>query len=122
LAIRLNRSHRTGGFRGTNRVRPPTLLVRLEFIPNEHERFAADHPALEEYLGRQDVHGGYRFPLGPDQQDKGASVNAATGVFAQGRYNGIIVVGATGADTQVLIGQNVSLCASHVLISPRTLA
>jgi|GEM_PF-3348109 len=97
LAIRLNRSHRTGGFRGTNRVRPPTLLVRLEFIPNEHERFAADHPALEEYLGRQNVHGGYRFPLGPDQQDKGASVNAALGVYAQGRYHGVIDEGATGA-------------------------
>lgn len=90
LAIKLNRERRTSPFYRPRRVRKPTLLVRLEFIPNQHERFAADHPALQEYLGRQNEYGAYRLPLGPDQEDNGASVSAALGVFAQGRYHGVI--------------------------------
>lgn len=65
------------------------LLVRLEFIPIDHWRFAHDHPRLQPYFGRQNNYGAYRFPLGPGKLASGI-LDDGLRTFAQGRYRGIV--------------------------------
>lgn len=64
-------------------------LIRLEFIPIDHQRFAAAHPQLQQFLGRQNNYGAYRIPLGAGSKT-GQSLDAGLRAFAPQRYQGVV--------------------------------
>lgn len=75
-----------GAFGGTG-LR--STLVRLEFVPIDQRRFAADHPRLRRYYGRQNSYGAYRIPLGPGARAV-QLFDDTLRMFAPGRYRGVI--------------------------------
>lgn len=66
-----------------------STLVRVEFIPIDHQRLAVDHPHLQPYFGFQNDYGAYRVPLGPGK-DLLHTVDTSLRVFGQQRYRGVV--------------------------------
>lgn len=66
-----------------------SVLVRLEFIPVDYQRFATEHPQLRPFFGRQNDYGAYRIPVGSGKKIAHA-LDGGLRAFGQQRYRGVV--------------------------------